>query len=675
MKQIRRLLAILLISCCSLATFATEVPRTIQFAGMTLTLSEGTRRKIQEDVDKLQRYGPAFQAKVETADMYFPIIEKIFAEEGLPDDFKFLAIQESALISDAVSTSNAVGYWQFKKESALEVGLVVNREVDERKHIVMATRGAARYLKRNNYFLKNWVFALLSYNVGLGGSKSLINHRDIGVAEMHLTERTHWYVLKFLAHKIAFGDAVGKNKLPKLTLLQHADCKGKSLRDIATQMETPLEQLELYNKWLSRSRVPEDRDYILIIPAPAEKLPVLLAKLDLSPATPESTAAEAPIVASEYNLNAAYPVLKRKKVRNRRGEQAVFYTANGKPGIQAQPGDQSTELAQLVGISREKFLQYNDLQATDKLISGEVYYLKKKRSKAKVYQHVVTEGETLWQISQKYAITLRALLRKNRMKRPAALRHGQVVWLRYIRPADEPIEYRNIPRPADEVKSPGVVVQTTKKPVEKPVNPPVETAIPKQTTVEPITQTDVQQDSTEKPDSVTISTDLPPSPDSVIVSQIPSNGPGIEWETEETNSLPVTEEPETPVTETAQPKVAAETSQPSQPARQQMHVVTTGQTLYAIAKLYHVSVAQLREWNNLRETDGINVAQTLIVGHYSITTRQPEFIEYIVRTGDTLYKIARTHGVMVADLQKWNNKTDANVAVGEKLKIRKVDDQ
>ena len=87
--------------------------------------------------------------------LYFPIIENIFKEEGVPDDFKYLSLQESGLISDAVSTSNAVGFWQFKDFTAREVGLRVDKQIDERKNIVSSTRGAAVYLKRNNFLMNN----------------------------------------------------------------------------------------------------------------------------------------------------------------------------------------------------------------------------------------------------------------------------------------------------------------------------------------------------------------------------------------------------------------------------------------------------------------------------------------------------------------------------------------
>src|SRR5690606_22399323 len=123
-----------------------RVPSEMEFAGIRLDLTDAARREIQTHVDALYRSEKYFNVKLERVDLYFPIIERIFYEENLPIDFKYLVIQESALISDAVSSSNAVGFWQFKQASAEEVGLRIDGRVDERLNIVSSTRGAARYL-------------------------------------------------------------------------------------------------------------------------------------------------------------------------------------------------------------------------------------------------------------------------------------------------------------------------------------------------------------------------------------------------------------------------------------------------------------------------------------------------------------------------------------------------
>jgi hypothetical protein len=87
---------------------------------------------------------------VDLADAAFPIIDRVLQQEGVPLDFRYLVLQESALQGDARSTSDAVGYWQLKHDTATGLGLVMNDAVDERKHLTASTRAAARYLLRNN---------------------------------------------------------------------------------------------------------------------------------------------------------------------------------------------------------------------------------------------------------------------------------------------------------------------------------------------------------------------------------------------------------------------------------------------------------------------------------------------------------------------------------------------
>ena len=85
-----------------------KVPSKMEFAGIQLKLSEGARKEIQEKVNKYTKSQKYFMIKVRRAASYFPIVEQVFEEEGLSEDFKYLAIQESGYISDAVSSSNAV---------------------------------------------------------------------------------------------------------------------------------------------------------------------------------------------------------------------------------------------------------------------------------------------------------------------------------------------------------------------------------------------------------------------------------------------------------------------------------------------------------------------------------------------------------------------------------------
>ena len=124
-----------------------QVPLEMEFADLTLRIHPQAQREIQLDVDALYRNPNYFKLKQDRANLYFPLVEREFKNQGVPIELKFLVIQESGLVPDAISTSNAVGFWQFKQGTAEEVGLRIDSQIDERKSITASSRGAALYLK------------------------------------------------------------------------------------------------------------------------------------------------------------------------------------------------------------------------------------------------------------------------------------------------------------------------------------------------------------------------------------------------------------------------------------------------------------------------------------------------------------------------------------------------
>ncbi len=74
--------------------------------------------------------------------IYFPMIEQVFAEEGIPEELKYLALGESGLNPTARSSAGAVGMWQFMPVTARGEGLRVDSWVDERRDPEKATHAA-----------------------------------------------------------------------------------------------------------------------------------------------------------------------------------------------------------------------------------------------------------------------------------------------------------------------------------------------------------------------------------------------------------------------------------------------------------------------------------------------------------------------------------------------------
>jgi hypothetical protein len=138
------------------------------------------------------------------ANKYFPLIEKILAEEGIPDDFKYLAVIESGL-TNVVSPAGAAGFWQIMKVTGREYGLEVNGNVDERYHLEKSTRVACKYLKDAKERLGTWTLAAAAYNGGMSGmSRRLKKQQVASYFDLLLGSETSRYVPRIIALKYIF---------------------------------------------------------------------------------------------------------------------------------------------------------------------------------------------------------------------------------------------------------------------------------------------------------------------------------------------------------------------------------------------------------------------------------------------------------------------------------------
>lgn len=585
-----------------------EVPHKLDFAGITLVIRDDARREIQKDVDALTASPRHYQIKAERAKTYFPIIEKIFREEGVPEDFKYLVLQESALIPDAVSSSNAVGFWQFKDFTAIEMGLRVDREIDERLNIAASTRAAARYLLKNNQFFDNWLYALQAYQMGAGGVMKAVPDTQAKATRMEITDKTYWYVKKFLAHKIAYEGGV--KGTPKSQVVVYENRGHNTLKKIAKETMVDEEALEELNKWARKGVIPDDRTYVVLLPVEGR-----LSEEAIAAAVSSARVEEPPAKASTVAL-----------------EKSVRGKINGIRTIQAISGDDARRLAARGGVDLPKFLEWNDLKKNDPIVPGAVYYLAKKRLKGSEAFHKVSPGESLWTISQKYGLQLKRLKRYNRIEEDMAPAPGTMLYLASRRPRENQVvaQIEDAVEVDKEsfawaVKSEGSATQVVE--------------------VQPLTSASPFEDQKTNADAIVKPVD------SLEILQTNKTASTFGDSVSQAIALPANKLHTVKAGETLY-------------GIARLYNVT----VMELVEWNDLNLQQgIKPGQALRLSgDDRSTPRGTAAGEEKASASE---IFHVVKTSDTLYSIARQYNVTIKEIMEWNEKKDFSLSVGEKLKI------
>ena len=180
-------------------------PQSISFAGEVAPLD---KHYVLERLDRELLVNNFWHSNsilvLKRAAKYFPIIEPILQENGIPDDFKYLAVIESGL-TQVTSPVGAEGVWQFMPQTARDFGLEVNGDIDERLNLIKATESAAAYLTVAYAEFGNWTLAAAAYNAGVQRIKtSLGKQQTNSYYDLFLNEETSRYMYRMLATKLIF---------------------------------------------------------------------------------------------------------------------------------------------------------------------------------------------------------------------------------------------------------------------------------------------------------------------------------------------------------------------------------------------------------------------------------------------------------------------------------------
>jgi hypothetical protein len=243
---------------------ALKLPKNLNLAGERVPIEKAD---IRERMDRELLVNTYWQSNglllLKRANKYFPVLEPLLKKHGIPDDFKFLALAESAFI-DETSSAGAAGMWHFIKSTGKEYGLEINKNVDERYHIEKSTKGAAAYLKKAKTRLGSWTLAAAAYNAGNAGVARRLKAQQVSnYYDAILPDETERYVFRIIALKEIisnpkkYGFVFDQEDLYTISKTRtiKVDTAITNIASFAKGYGLNYKELKLYNSWLRENKL------------------------------------------------------------------------------------------------------------------------------------------------------------------------------------------------------------------------------------------------------------------------------------------------------------------------------------------------------------------------------------------------------------------------------------
>ncbi|MGH7902423.1 MAG: LysM peptidoglycan-binding domain-containing protein [Thermodesulfobacteriota bacterium] len=538
-----------------------------------------------------------FESWLERSGRYIPMMSKILIEKGLPPDLVYLAMIESGFKVTARSHMAAVGPWQFIEPTARRYGLRVDPWVDERMDPERSTIAAANYLADLYDMFQSWELAAAGYNCGEHRVQAAIDDYNLydywAISEYALPKETQDYVPKLMAALIIAKspEKFGFRGIAYQEPLRFDKAyvpPQKNLNEIARVIGVSSYFLAELNPGLKHNATPPGGSYEINVPVGYSRV----------------------VASKQFELSTLTTVASIKYSSSNRG--SLRY--------RVKKGDSLGRVAGRYNVSVNSLKKTNRIRGSNIRV-GQVLTIPGRGGYSPTYassgssssgnrsdiRYVVDGGDTLGSIAARHQVSVFSIKRANKLN-SSIIMVGQVLSIpdavtsKYLAKSKSPTNYR----------------------------------VNRGDTLSGIAgHHGVSVESIKSANSLSGST--------IKAGQkitIPGSGNSKNYGSNGSTTV--------------------------------KHRVKTGETIGGIAGRYGVSVASIRQANNIIGSK-IMVGQSLTIPvkgsgrSYASTKRTP--VKYRVKSGDTLGSIAKQNGVSVASLKQANNIRGSNIQVGQALNI------
>lgn len=253
-----------------------ETPGRLDFAGERVPLERwDVRERLERELLlSVQERGQVL-LWLKRAARYFPHIDASLRRAGLPADLRYVAVIESALLPQALSSAKALGIWQFIPGTARRYGLRITPWWDARRDPELATQAAVAYLADLHREFGDWALALAAYNSGEGRVRTAIRHQGVrSYFQLALPRETERYVFRAYAAKLILSEperfgfhlpAAEGYRPPARDRIQLRVRRAVSVRAIAEATGTFYREVKQLNPAITADRLPAGR-YPLNLP-------------------------------------------------------------------------------------------------------------------------------------------------------------------------------------------------------------------------------------------------------------------------------------------------------------------------------------------------------------------------------------------------------------------------